>query len=149
MIRHLTDASYFVKENIQAAEIPDLMLGALLGVGAFCVVRLGKLQSSSEIFAVKIISKKEASSVVSEVGILKKLDHRSIPKLLGTWETPETFVIGMGICPGIELGHYLMSKGSVLITEEEASIIFTSFLLQLPTFTVSRFFTRTLSWKTL
>jgi hypothetical protein len=125
MQRHLTNSAYFAKETLPTVEIPAVTLGALLGVGAFSAVRLGQMDQSSQISAVKIIAKKQAGVALHEVEMLKKMNHDSIPKLHFTSQSADYFVIGMEFCAGIEMGHYLMSQGSsVLITEEEAKHYF-------------------------
>ncbi len=124
MCRHLTDA--YVKLNCPSLEIPNVTLGALLGVGAFSAVRLGKVtpKGDREVSAVKIIAKKEAKMARHEVEIMRKLNHHGIPTFYFAHETTNCFVIAMEFCPGIELGHYLMLKGSALISEAEAKHYF-------------------------
>ncbi len=124
MCRLLTDA--FAKLNRPTLEIPDVTLGALLGVGAFSVVRLGKvnLNGNLKIAAVKIIAKKEASMARREAEVMKSLAHDSIPKLHFTLQTSSCFILSMEFCSGVELGHYVMLKGSALISEAEAKHYF-------------------------
>jgi hypothetical protein len=108
--------------NLQDLEIPDVKLGALLGKGAFCAVRLGIVKSVSiaRISAIKFVDKKAAACALKEAEILRTLDHCSIPKLHFIVSTKTYVVVAMEFCPGVELGHYLTLHGSVLITECEA-----------------------------
>ncbi len=118
MRRHIEMSS---KTNVGKIQFPNLQLGALLGTGAFSVVRLGKWESKGEdeLLAVKLVDRKHAKAALKEVNILKLLDHPAIPKLHFVTETPTHVAIGMEFCPGMELGHYIKTmKGPGLPGQE-------------------------------
>lgn len=91
------------------------MLARELGSGAFSVVKLGIHQETGQKTAVKIVSKKKLSeedyaSLLTEIEILRSLDHPHIIKLYETFEEGNDFYIVTELVEGGELFDRIVSK---------------------------------------
>mmetsp|Transcript_7263 Transcript_7263/g.10807 ORF Transcript_7263/g.10807 Transcript_7263/m.10807 type:complete len:389 (-) Transcript_7263:369-1535(-) len=91
------------------------MLARELGSGAFSVVKLGIHLETGQKTAVKVVSKKKLSeedyaSLLTEIDILKHLDHPHIIKLYETFEEGNEFYIVTELVEGGELFDRIVSK---------------------------------------
>jgi hypothetical protein len=105
----------------EGPELHEVCMGALLGWGAFSVVRLGR--HGDRLSAIKFIPQKNASAALKEAEILRALDHPAIAKLHFVRHTECRFAIAMEFCPGTELGCYVKSRGGALC-EGESKLYF-------------------------
>lgn len=76
--------------------------------------------------AVKAIQKlkvKDYESFITEVEILRQLDHPNIIKLYETWETERICFLVTEYCAGGELFYYIVSQENKHLSENEAASI--------------------------
>jgi serine/threonine protein kinase len=104
--------------------VPSVKLGAILGTGATSIVRVGNLKSNNQIVAMKFVTKNSEELALKEGGVLSRMSHFNIPKMHFLVSTNQHSKIILEFCPGVELGHYIQSKGSVLMSEDEAKHYF-------------------------
>lgn len=109
-----------------------------LGKGAYGEVRLAFSNQTMEKFAVKIISKKKftirgkneqvfTNSIMTEVSILKKLDHPCIIKIYEVIDTPDRVFIVLELVEGGELFDKVASAGQY--EEKTAKLLFYQMVL--------------------
>jgi serine/threonine protein kinase len=86
-----------------------------LGTGAFSTVKLATKKATGEVFAVKIVNKKnltpkDVDSLLTEIEILGKLDHPHIIKLYESIEEGHEYYIVTELVNGGELFDRIVSK---------------------------------------
>jgi len=89
---------------------------AVLGEGAFAVVKKGKRKTDGATFAIKIIDKakvEEMNDLKREVEIMSKITHPHIVRLYEVYDEPKTMHLVLELLEGgelfdrvVELGHY-------------------------------------------
>jgi calcium-dependent protein kinase len=105
----------------------DYKLGGVLGTGAFAEVRKVTNRKTKVVRAMKVVEKKKMSSVeeqkkfMSEIQILKQLDHPNILKLYEFYQDAKNYYIIIELCTGGELFDKIIEQGT--ISEKEASYI--------------------------
>ncbi|EKX74157.1 protein kinase domain containing protein [Theileria equi strain WA] len=96
-----------------------------LGGGAYGDVYLCKHDVSQQECAVKVINKQHLgstnSSIYSEVGVLKNMDHPNIARLYDFFEDSQACYIVMDVCYGGELFDEIVRCGHM--SEQKASLI--------------------------
>ena len=98
---------------------------SIIGEGTFGVVRLGKVKSTGEKVAIKILEKKKMTSqddqerVEREIEILNKINHINVIKIIKIIKNPERIYIIMEYCENGELFNHIVEKES--LDEEEAA----------------------------
>lgn len=112
---------YWIAESIKDKLFEDKYeLGRELGRGATAVVYKCCLKGTDHSWAVKIMDKRvEKKSIVTEVGILLKLDHPNIVRMREVFETPENVYIVLELVTGSELFERIVNQG--YYSEKEAS----------------------------
>ena len=94
-----------------------------LGRGSNSTVKLAKKRSTGELFAVKVLSKRKMTveqigMLMSEIYILKQIDHPNIVKLIDIFEDECHWCLVMERMQGGELQQRIDNGKTV--TEEEA-----------------------------
>lgn len=87
---------------------------------------LAKNKKTGNYVAIKAIQKlkvKDYESFVTEMNILKGLDHPNIYKLYETWETDRICFLSTEYCRGGELFYYIVKQEKKHLTEGEAALI--------------------------
>ena len=98
---------------------------SIIGEGTFGVVRLGKVKSTGEKVAIKILEKKKMISqddkerVEREIEILNKINHINVIKIIKIIKDPDKIYIIMEFCENGELFNYIVKKQN--LDEEEAA----------------------------
>jgi calcium-dependent protein kinase len=85
-----------------------------------------KLNKTGNYVAIKAIQKlkvKDYESFITEMNILKGLDHPNIYKLYETWETDRIWFLSTEYCKGGELFYYIVKQENKHLTEGEAALI--------------------------
>ena len=103
----------------------------LLGSGAFGEVWLVHHKDLDRDFAMKIIKKRKNRSndekeILNEIGILKKLDHPKILKVIDFYSTPKKYYIITEYCPEGELFNEIIKVGK--FDEGQAAFIINQIL---------------------
>ena len=103
----------------------------LLGSGAFGEVWLVHHKDLDRNFAMKIIKKRKNRSndekdILNEIGILKKLDHPKILKVIDFYSTPKKYYIITEYCPEGELFNEIIKVGK--FDEGQAAFIINQIL---------------------
>ena len=97
------------------------------GSGAFAEVRKVTNRKTKLVRAMKVVEKKKIATVedqrkfISEIEILKQLDHPNILKLYEFYQDAKSYFIIIELCTGGELFDKIIEQGS--ISEKEASYI--------------------------
>ncbi len=97
----------------------------VLGLGSFGKVVMAKNKDSGVKRAIKVIPKtniENKNKILSEIKILKTLDHPNIVKLYETFEDDQNFYMVFEICKGGELFDTIIERGH--FSEEEAKELF-------------------------
>lgn len=86
-----------------------------IGKGSFATVKKAKLRATGERFAVKVLSKKKMSeedkvAMLTEIEILKQVDHPNIVKLVDVFEDERHWCLVMELMTGGELFDQILSK---------------------------------------
>lgn len=113
-------------------------ISKVLGVGAYGEVRLAFEKSNCQKFAVKIIKKKKFTvngkhqintnkQIMSEIDILKKLDHPCIIRVHDVVDSPDSVFIVLDLVEGGELFDKIISIGRY--DEETAKLLFYQMVL--------------------
>jgi serine/threonine protein kinase len=100
-----------------------------IGVGSTAKCFRCVRKSDSREFACKVVDKRSTESnasvvvdqFVTEIKVLKTLDHPNIVKLVDTFETADRIYVIMELMKGGELFDYVVEKGT--LSEQEASVI--------------------------
>ncbi|CAH8589677.1 unnamed protein product [Schistosoma rodhaini] len=96
-------------------KVPGFVISQLLGRGTYGHVYMGRKSGSSKPVAIKCIMKSKLSNqgrdnLVSEISILKALEHPHIVRMLDfTWDASFVYII-MEFCGGGDLGRFLRLK---------------------------------------
>jgi len=111
-------------------------IGKELGSGAFAVVRLATHKETNKKYAMKIVDKQKMSLVqtdrnvrdvlMTEVEVLKKLDHPNILKLFQVFDTKSTLFMVLELVNGGDLYDSLKAAGR--LPEKVAKPIFAQLL---------------------
>jgi len=104
----------------------DYKVGQLLGSGAFAQVKKVTNKKNKAIRAMKILEKKkipknEEEKFISEIQVLKQLDHPHILKLYEFYQDSKNYYIIMELCTGGELFDKIIEKGT--FSEKEATYV--------------------------
>ncbi|CAH8574621.1 unnamed protein product [Schistosoma margrebowiei] len=96
-------------------KVPGFVISQLLGRGTYGQVYMGRKSGSSKLVAIKCIMKLKLSNqardnLVSEISILKALEHPHIVRMLDfTWDASFVYII-MEFCGGGDLSRFLRLK---------------------------------------
>lgn len=98
----------------------------LKGSGAFGEVKKVTSKKNKAVRAMKILNKNsipapEKEKFLSEIQVLKQLDHPHIMKLYEFYQDAKNYYIIMELCTGGELFDQITTKGS--FSEKEASYV--------------------------
>jgi len=96
------------------------------GEGAFAQVKKVTNKKTKTVRAMKILDKKnipalEEEKFISEIQVLKQLDHPHILKLYEFYQDAKNYYIIMELCTGGELFDQIINKGS--FSEKEATYV--------------------------
>jgi len=97
-----------------------------LGTGGYGAVYLARNKKTGNYVAIKAIQKlkvKDYESFITEMNILKGLDHPNIYKLYETWETDRICFLSTEYCRGGELFYYIVKQEKKHLSEGEAALI--------------------------
>jgi calcium-dependent protein kinase len=97
-----------------------------LGTGGYGAVYLAKSKKTGNYVAIKAIQKlkvRDYESFITEMNILKGLDHPNIYKLYETWETDRICFLSTEYCRGGELFYYIVKQEKKHLTEGEAALV--------------------------
>ena len=88
---------------------------ATIGRGSFATVKRAKHRETGERFAVKVLSKRKMSdedklAMLTEIEILKQLDHPNIVKLIEVFEDERHWCLVMELMKGGELFDMILSQ---------------------------------------
>ena len=121
----------FIPENKNKITTEYLITSEVLGKGAFGVVRKCIHLITNQARAIKIISKNKCSKVtnekkkfLSEINILKQLNHPNIVRIYEYFQDEEYIFIVMEIVPGIELlekimdVHHMSERKSAMVIQQ-------------------------------
>lgn len=111
-----TQIGEFTNSDDSVSDVPGLILGPVLGRGAYGVVRLGTAKDSGAVTACKMLSKAGLESpellrIRREIAIMTELDHPNIAKLYNVIETPSILCLCIEFCSGGELCDFIKLKG--------------------------------------
>jgi calcium-dependent protein kinase len=104
----------------------DYFFEKKLGTGGYGAVYLAKNKKTGNYVAIKAIQKlkvKDYESFITEMNILKGLDHPNIYKLYETWETDRICFLSTEYCKGGELFYYIVKQENKHLNEGEAAQI--------------------------
>jgi calcium/calmodulin-dependent protein kinase I len=97
----------------------------ILGVGNFSVVKLGTNRETGQSCAIKVVDKtgvkNKPDMLTNEVGILLKVDHPNIIKLLDLFDTPNVLYLVMELVTGGELFDKIVEREQY--SENDAQIV--------------------------
>ncbi|KAH9489677.1 Calcium/calmodulin-dependent protein kinase type IV [Bulinus truncatus] len=113
--------NFWFTESIKDKNFEDLYdLGKELGRGATAVVYKCTAKGTNQAWAVKIMDKKvEHKTIVTEVGILLKIDHPNIVRMKEVYETEDKVYIVLELVTGSELFERIVSEQ--FYSEEQAA----------------------------
>ncbi|XP_059139408.1 calcium/calmodulin-dependent protein kinase type IV-like [Physella acuta] len=113
---------YWLSESIKDKRFEDQYdLGKELGRGSTAVVYKCTVKGTDQAWAVKIIDKRvEHKTVLTEVGILLRLDHPNIVRMKEVYESLEYVYIILELVIGSELFERIVSQQ--FYSEEQAAI---------------------------
>ncbi|XP_060066380.1 calcium/calmodulin-dependent protein kinase type IV-like [Ylistrum balloti] len=105
---------YWIKESIRDKKFEDnYKIGTELGRGATSVVYKCEHIGSKKAWAVKIITKQvERKVIITEAGILFRLQHSNVIALKEIYETPEKIYLVLELVTGGELFERIVARGS-------------------------------------
>ena len=87
-----------------------------LGEGSFGQVFLASCTKNSEMYALKVFKKKklvmnkQIKFAISEINILKQINHPFVISLHFTFQTPNYIYLGLDYCSGKDLSHHLIEE---------------------------------------
>ena len=121
-----------LEDSIHNSEISmdDIMIGEMIGQGAYAVVKKGFYIPASLTIAIKIYDKSKLEepqrrkSVKREIKLMEMMDNEFIVKLYGVIETRHQLYILMEYVSGPSLHGYLKLHRNRRLPEEEARRIF-------------------------
>jgi len=94
-----------------------------LGAGTFATVKLGVLKKTGQPYAIKIIDKatlqENRDALLTEISILKQVDHRHVINLKEIFETRKKLYLVMDVLDGGELFDRIVENGT--FSERDAS----------------------------
>ena len=117
--------------------IDDIMIGEVIGQGAYAVVKKGLYIPASLTIAIKIYDKSKLEepqrrkSVKREIKLMEMMDNEYIVKLYGVIETRHQLYILMEYVSGLSLHGYLKLFKHRRLPEDEARRIFQQLMLGL------------------
>ncbi len=125
-VRRLTSAT--PRSPGEQFVFPDIVLGAIIGKGAFGVVRIGTIKSLGAVTAVKLLPKSrlsplDAQLVRREISVVQRLSHANICSLFQVVESPEVIGIAMEFCSGGEMKDYVACR--IKLSEVESRLYYT------------------------
>merc|ERR1711916_277782 len=98
-------------------------IGKTLGTGTFSVVKKATHKETDDTFAIKIIDKRSCGDktemIMTEVDILKRVDHPNIICMKELFETPQKLYLVVELVTGGELFDRIVEKGS--FSEKDAA----------------------------
>lgn len=103
--------SWFIDSKTDGNIKDDYFFEKKLGTGGYGAVYLARNKKVGGYVAVKAIQKlkvKDYESFVTEVEILRELDHPNIIKLYETWETERICFLVTEYCAGGELFYHIV-----------------------------------------
>lgn len=123
-------------ENIYSNDISmdDIMIGEVIGQGAYAVVKKGFYIPASLTIAIKIYDKSKLEepqrrkSVKREIKLMEMMDNEYIVKLYGVIETRHQLYILMEYVSGLSLHGYLKLYRNRRLPEEEARRIYSQLM---------------------
>ena len=109
------------------SKITDYILKQDIGEGNFGKVKLAKLKSTKEKFAIKILDKEKLktqtkSTLFNEIEIISKLNHKNVIHVEKILEDAKNYYIIMEYCEKGELFDYIVNKER--LNPAEASLFF-------------------------
>jgi len=109
----MPSTDYWIKESIKDKKFEDKYeIGRELGRGATAIVYKCVLKNTDQAWAVKIMDKRvEQKTVVTEVGILLRMDHPNIVRMKEVYETPESVYLVLELVTGAELFDRIVNQG--------------------------------------
>lgn len=104
---------FWIAESIKDKKFEDKYdLGRELGRGATAVVYKCTLKGTDQSWAVKIMDKRvEHKTIVTEVGILLKMDHPNIVRMKEVFETEDSVYLVLELVTGSELFERVVNQG--------------------------------------
>ena len=117
--------------------IDDIMIGEVIGQGAYAVVKKGLYIPASLTIAIKIYDKSKLEepqrrkSVKREIKLMEMMDNEYIVKLYGVIETRHQLYILMEYVSGPSLHGYMKLFKNRRLPEEEARRVFQQTMLGL------------------
>ncbi len=117
--------------------VDDIMIGEVIGQGAYAVVKKGLYIPESLTIAIKIYDKSKLEepqrrkSVKREIKLMEMMDNEYIVKLYGVIETRHQLYILMEYVSGLSLHGYLKLFKNRRLPEEEARRIFQQLMMGL------------------
>ncbi|XP_005089392.1 calcium/calmodulin-dependent protein kinase type IV [Aplysia californica] len=105
--------AYWIAESIKDKKFEDKYdLGRELGRGATAIVYKCTLKGTDHVWAVKIMDKRvEQKTIMTEVGILLKMDHPNVVRMKEVFETLENVYIVLELVTGSELFQRIVTQG--------------------------------------
>ena len=103
-------------ENPDFRNIKDTYkIEGTIGRGSFATVKKAKFRATGERFAVKVLSKKkmnddDKAALLTEISILKHVDHPNIVKLIDVFEDDRHWCLVMELMSGGELFDQILEK---------------------------------------
>lgn len=119
------------------SSLPHLPLSLFPFSGAFAIVRRCADRATGQAYAMKIIDKKKfvqiqqtsrPESLMDEVSILRRADHRGIIKLFDLIETPTTLYLVLELVEGGDLFDHIVAQEGKGFTEDVARHMFMQML---------------------
>ena len=101
-------------------------LGEAMGQGHYGIVRKAVNRKTGQVYAIKIIPKWKVENpelVMTEIEILRKLDHPNVVKYMETVEDYDTYYIVMELCEGGELFDRIIDTDHKLSLRRIAQIV--------------------------
>ena len=127
------------KEKVYSNDISmdDIMIGEMIGQGAYAVVKMGLYIPANLTIAIKIYEKSKLEepqrrkSVKREIKLMGMMDNEFIVKLYGVIETRHQLFILMEYVSGLSLHGYLKLHRNRRLPEDEARRIYQQLMLGL------------------
>ena len=133
----MTQAKKAESSDYQASnytQIGDYRLGLHLGAGAYASVKQATHRATCMVVAIKIYEKSKLveaqrkRSVLREVSILKKLQHKNILHLFDVIDSPKQLYLVMEFAQGHNLYTYMRRAAPPIASDDTKSQSKTSFL---------------------
>lgn len=123
----LFDKNYNRMEPLKQNIKDTYKISSTIGKGSYSSVKVAKHRDTGELFAVKVISKRKVGDdvmhqIMTEVEVLKQLDHPNIVKLFEVYEDDKHWWLVMELVQGGQLFEQVYLRESTSELEARRAI---------------------------